>query len=250
VNLLLLDPSELGDDSIVVLADHRVHHLQTVLGVAIGTKLRAGVLDQSYGEAWVVDVSESKVTIEYVERRPVDVATPRILILALPRPKVLSRCLAHAAALGFTRIALVRCQRSDKGHLSSSRLESSRIRRDCLLGLEQGGHVVVPVVSVFERFKPFVEDSLQEFTAGTPCFAAHLGAPDGTTARSLLEDGSLIPTLRYTLAIGPEGGFVPYEAELLVRHGFRLLSSRAGALRVESALSYFSGQLDVLGSPR
>jgi len=106
---------------------------------------------------------------------------------------------------------------------------------------------VLPEVTVFDRFKPFIEDILGGFTEETPRFAAHLDG--GLNVQRLFVD-SCSPTLRYTLAVGPEGGFVPYEADLLSKHGFHLIASSIGALRVESAVSYFAGQLDAMvGAP-
>lgn len=246
MNLILFAPHELGDDGTVTLTERRAEHILRVLGSSPGDTLRAGVLDVGYGDALITATTATTVGVRYREQRRVEQCAPRVLILALPRPKVLSRCLQHAAALGYTTIALVRCQRSEKAHLSSSRLDDERTRNDCLLGLEQGGHVVMPAVTVFTRFKPFVEDSLDELAPKEARFVAHPGAAAALDVVSHLRPDE---PQRYTLAIGPEGGFVPFELECLTLRGFRSFGSNTGALRVETALSYFSGQLDAVAPP-
>ena len=45
------------------------------------------------------------------------------------------------------------------------------------------------------------------------------------------------------LAIGPEGGWVPFEVELLEAHGFQRFTSGPRVLRVDTAVSFLLGQL-------
>jgi 16S rRNA (uracil1498-N3)-methyltransferase len=245
MNLLLFDRAELSADGRVNLVGRRAEHLLFVLGVEVGSTLRAGVLDSGFGEATILSKTATSVELRYEQHRSTSADLTRVLVLALPRPKVLSRCVSHAAALGFTAIALVRCQRSEKSHLSSHRLDPERTRQDCLLGLEQAGRVTVPLVGLFTRFKPFVEDSLEALAPPPARFVAHLGS--ATVADVAAHLGS-DATSSYTLAVGPEGGFVPYEVALLEAHGFVAFGAPVGALRVESAISYFTGQLDALAA--
>nr|MBP8302278.1 16S rRNA (uracil(1498)-N(3))-methyltransferase [Planctomycetota bacterium] len=48
------------------------------------------------------------------------------------------------------------------------------------------------------------------------------------------------------LALGPDGGFLPYEVEQLHAHGFFAVHCGSHPLRTESALSVLWGQLDLL----
>lgn len=240
MNLLLLDPATVSSEGRSLLTGARACHVRDVLGATPGSTLRAGVLNQSRGRAFVESLEPDAVMLRYVSEEPCPLPPPRVLLLAMPRPKAFSRCLQHAAALGFTRILVLGCQKVEKGHLRSGRLEPSRVREDLVLGLEQGGHVALPEFELHPRFKPFVEDLLDERVPAQGRFVAHVGAP------SIRDHVPHAPGPSYALAIGPDGGFIPYEVELLVARGFVPFGSAIGALRVESALSYFTGQLDAL----
>ncbi len=241
MNLLLLMPEELGDDGRVLLDQRRSEHLVRVLGVTPGQQLRAGCLGTSWGNAEVLEVSGTAVRVRYVPALTAAPSPRRCLLLACPRPKVLSRCIEHAAALGYTDVLLFRSARVDKAHLASHKLLGDDVRRHCILGLEQGRRLFMPEVRVFSRFRPFVEDELPTVLPPEQRWIAH---PSATTSTADLVLGPAHP--EFSLAIGPEGGFVPFEVELLTTQGFVAVRAQTGPLRVESALSYFTGQVELL----
>lgn len=242
MNLLLLSARELDPMREVVLTDRRARHLLDVLHVSKGQVVRAGVLNKTIGRAEVVSVEGQRVRLRLLEQEPIVEQPDRTLLLAIPRPKVLSRCVEHAAALGFTQIVLFRARRVEKSLLSSHKLTGADIERHLILGLEQGGHAQLPRLSIFTKFRPFVEDELDQLVPTPFRFAAH---PEAPSTLSAFPESSFGSNGRFCLAIGPEGGFVPFEIALLAAHGFILFRADVGALRVESALSYFTGQLDV-----
>jgi len=242
MNLLLLDPSEIADGR-ALLRGRRAGHLHRVLGVTVGQTLVAGRLGREHGTATILEVDAERVVVAYQPEPEPRAVRQRDLVLAVPRPKVLSRCLQHAAALGYCRIALIRSTRVDRSHLLSHKLEPTHIRQPLILGLEQARRVQLPSVDVFDRFKPFVEDVLPGWLRHERRFVAHPGS------HAEIPDEPLI-SAEYALAIGPEGGFVPYEIDALTQRGFHAISSPVGALRVESALSYFTGHLDGLTRTR
>lgn len=239
VNILLLEPEELDDRGRARITGRRAIHVHEVLRASAGQQLVAGQIGGSLGTAEV----ETTTRDELIVRTHFDQPSPPArdaLLLAVPRPKVLLRMLAHAAALGFGRIVLCRTWRVEKSHLSSTAMSPVAQREQLLLGLEQAGRTILPVVKFFPLFKPMVEDELDGLDLPSPRFCAHPTAAIGTAELNLGGSGG------FTLALGPDGGFLPYEVEQLTTHGFLPIHCGRHPLRTESALSVLWGQLDLL----
>lgn len=204
MNLLLVEPGELGADRRVCLAGRRARHLVRVLGVEPGRTLRAGVLGEGLGRAEVLAVSSGprrgdgpradaptfpegssgpaeeersrERTRGRAEGSPDDRVAPREvvelhldacdgppppppadLILALPRPKALRRILRLLAAVGVGRVDLVNAWRVERSYFASPALEPETIRRELVLGAEQGGVPRLPELRVRRFFVPFLK---------------------------------------------------------------------------------------------
>lgn len=239
MNFLLLQPDELDAAGRAVLRGRRAEHLRTVLRAEAGATLRAGVVGGALGTATVREVTPQHVVVDAVLQHAPAPADD-VLLLAVPRPKVLLRIYAHAAALGFGRIVLCRTWRVEKSHLQSKALRPDVAREHLLLGLEQAGRTRVPELLFFPRFKPMVEDSLCGL--GLPGLR-FLGHPAAATTTAQLAP---LPRAPFTLAIGPDGGFVPYEVDALAARGFLPVTAGTHALRTETALAVLTGQLDLL----
>jgi len=155
------------------------------------------------------------------------------LLLALPRPKALRRILPSAASLGVDRIVLVNAARVEKSYFDSAVLAPEAMRELLILGLEQARDTRLPDLLVRKRFRPFVEDELDSLWPGAARFVAH---PAAEAAASGGPE-------RAVVAIGPEGGWVPFEIELLRARGFTPFTLGPRPLRVEVALPYALGML-------
>jgi RsmE family RNA methyltransferase len=177
------------------------------------------------------------LTVECHDPSPI---TADVLLLAVPRPKVLLRMLAHAAALGFARIVLFRSWRVDKSHLQSTAMLPAVQREQLLLGLEQAGRTRVPAVAFWPLFKPMVEDELPRMDLPTLRCVGH------PTAAVPSHELRLARGAPFALALGPDGGLIPYEVAALAAAGFLPITSGAHALRTETALAVLWGQLDLL----
>src|SRR5690606_18946807 len=108
------------------------------------------------------------------------------------------------------------------------------IRANLLLGLEQARDTVLPRVCIEKRFKPFVEDHLPALVVGTTALVAHPG--DFPSCPRALE-GPVV------LAIGPEGGWIPYEVDKLNAAGFQPVQLAERILRVETAVTALTARL-------
>lgn len=178
MNLLLIEPGEIGPDRRVRLTGRRARHLVRVLRVEPGRTLRAGVLGEGLGGAEVLAVSgeagrragtgpasEETVELRLDACEEVPPPPPADLILALPRPKALRRILRLVAAVGVGRLDLVNAWRVERSYFASPVLEPAAIRRELVLGAEQGGVPRLPEVRVRRYFVPFLE-GLERSAAG------------------------------------------------------------------------------------
>jgi len=152
---------------------------------------------------------------------------PLTLILALPRPKVIRRVLRAVCTLGVKRLVLLNCLRVEKSYWQSPFLSVDSIREQLILGLEQARDTVLPRVELKPLFKPFVEDELPDVIAGTLPVLAHPPAPE-PCPRNVQQP--------VTLAVGPEGGFIPYEVEKIIACGFQPVRLGERVLNVETAI--------------
>jgi RsmE family RNA methyltransferase len=191
------------------------------------------------GQAEVIEVAVNHVRLRCELESAPPPAPKDVLLLAMPRPKVLARCLEHATSLGFAHIVLFRSRQTVKSHFESHVLYPEQIQRHLLAGLEQARRTFLPQVTVFHRFRPFVEDHLP--TLATP-HNRYLADPD---APATLQQCSP-KNEPFTVVIGPEGGLIPHEVSCLAARGFQLFNAGPHPLRVEAALSFVSGQIIAL----
>jgi 16S rRNA (uracil1498-N3)-methyltransferase len=238
VNLLLLQPGELRPDGTARLGGRRAAHVAGVLRAVPGDRILAGVVGGRMGEADILSASSDEVVLRPALDREPPAPSPVSLLVAVPRPKILRKVLQAAASMGVKRIVLLGSWRVEKSYFASPFLAPDAIRAELLLGLEQGRDTRVPEVTVRRFFKPFVEDELD---ARFPERARLLAHPAGAPPLSgLAPSGD-----RAALAVGPEGGWTPYEAEELRRRGFAPFSLGPRVLRVDAAVPYAVGQAEL-----
>lgn len=227
MNLILLSRTDFATPSRAVLRGRRFEHVMAVHRAAVGDSLRVGVLGGRMGSGTLVRLAATEIELEVCLDAEPPPKRPVTLLLALPRPKVLRRVLQTIAAMGVPRLVLVNAQRVEKSFWQSPGLAADAVHAELVLGLEQARDTVLPEV-VFERlFKPLVEDRLPALAAGTTALVAHPPAA--------VECPRAVPG-PVTLAIGPEGGFIPYEIDLLESRGFQAVTLGLRILRVEQAV--------------
>lgn len=236
MNLLLLEPSDLQADGTARVTGRRLQHAREVLQAREGDALKAGVLGGNTGTARIRSLTKDELVLETKLDEPPPPRANVDLLLAIPRPKALKKVIPAVASLGVDRVVLLNAARVEKSYFDSKVLVPEFLDGLIRLGLEQGRDTVPPQVITRERFKPFVEDELDAWLVpGTVRYTPHPGAPDVLTRRQ--------PGQRAALAIGPEGGWVPFEIELLRARGFTPVSVGGRPLRVEVAVPVLIGAL-------
>ncbi len=240
MNLLLLEPGEVAGDTAAV-SDRRAAHLRAVLGVRIGSRVRAGVLGGGTGTAEVIADDGAALTLRLAIGEPARPPLPVELVLAVPRPKVLSRAIEIAAAFGVERIALTNAWRVDKSYLSSPRVRPEALALAARLGAEQGATTHVPAIALHRRLMELL-DGRWPAPAAPPRrkLVAH---PGGVPIEDALGADGGDPI---ALAIGPEGGWIAREVETFAARGFAVVSLGDAILRVEAAIAAALGQLVLL----
>lgn len=228
MNLLLLEEADFVSADRVVLADRRFTHMQEIHRVAVGDTLRVGRIGGLMGKATVVRLEKHQAQLDVSFDRPPPAKLPLTLVLAVPRPKMLRRLFQTVATLGVPRLVLVNSYKVEKSFWQTPFLHPDSIRENLILGLEQARDTVLPEVIIEKRFKPFVEDRLPAIVENTLGLVGHPG-PYPACPRAV--EGPV------TLAIGPEGGWIPYEIELLGKAGLTPVQLGDRILRVETAVT-------------
>ena len=240
MNLLLLEKDDIvlsaesSSPGKAIIRGRRLTHVQDVHQAAVGDTLRVGELNGEMGEAVITRLDKQEMELEYTLGIQPPPSLPVTVLLALPRPKMLKRTFQTLAVMGVKRIILMNTFRVEKSYWQSPWLKPEAIREQLILGLEQARDTVLPEVILEKRFKPFVEDRLPELSSGMRKLVAH---PVGDVECPRYLDEPAV------LAIGPEGGFIPYEVERLVEYGFECVHLGPRILRVETAVPVLLSRL-------
>ena len=234
MNLLLLEEADFIAADRVVLRDRRLTHMQEVHRSEVGDSLRVGRINGLMGSAELLRLEAGEAELRVTLDQPPPAKLPLTLVLALPRPKMLRRVLQTVASMGVPRVVLMNSYRVEKSFWQTPFLEPEAIREQLILGLEQSRDSVLPEIIIEKRFKPFVEDRLPQLVEGTLGLVGHPG--DYPACPRGLDQA-------VTLAIGPEGGWIPYEIDLLAKAGLQPVQLGARILRVETAVTALLARL-------
>ena len=235
MNLVLFSQADFIGENLIAIRDHRrLQHIKHIHQIKLGDTLKVGLTNGHIGSGLVIFFNEIEIhlTVSLTQTPPKPL--PVTLVLALPRPKMLKRTLQTVATLGVKKIYLINSYRVEKSYWQTPLLEESAIAEHLLIGLEQGCDTQLPEVHLIKRFKPFVEDDLATIVGTTKALVAHPYTELPCPAQ-----------IEYaiTLAIGPEGGFIPYEIDLLQKCGFTAVNLGERIMRVETVVPYLLGRL-------
>lgn len=234
MNLLLIDEPDFIAPQRVRLQGRRLQHMHAIQQVQLGDQLKVGLLDGLMGDGIIVKLDHQQAELEINLHSAPPAKLPLTLLLAMPRPKMFRRILQHCATLGVADIILLNSYRVEKSFWQTPFLSPEAVRSNLLLGLEQARDTVLPNLRIEKRFKPFVEDQLPQLIADTTALVAHPGAAQ-SCPRTMSSP--------VTLAIGPEGGWIPYEVDKLVEAGFQPVHLGERILRVETAVTALIARL-------
>lgn len=234
MNLLLLEDSDCISADQAILSGRRLKHMQDVHRAEAGDSLRVGRINGLMGNAQILHMDAQQAHIRFELDQGPPAKLPLTLLLALPRPKMLRRVLQSISSMGVARVVLLNSYRVEKSFWQTPFLQPEAIREQLILGLEQARDTVLPEISIEKRFKPFVEDHLGQMVGDSLGLIAHPG--DYPSCPRAVERP-------VTLAIGPEGGWIPYEVEKLQQAGLDPVQLGDRILRVETAVTALLARL-------
>jgi len=234
MNLILLFDDDFFEVDRVRLEGRRLAHVESIHRASVGDELCVGRVDGLMGRGRVSRLDNECLEMEVVLDQAPPPKLPLHLVLALPRPKVLNRVIASATSLGVSSIHLINAWKVEKSYWKSPRLSTENLREQCVLGLEQAKDTILPDIQLHRLLRPFAEDELPRIMMNTLALVAHPYA-ERPCPRHVSEP--------VTLAIGPEGGFIPAEIDLLARGGFAPISMGERILRVETAVAALISKL-------
>ncbi len=234
MNLLLLEEADFIAADRVILRDRRLKHMQEVHRAEVGDNLRVGRVNGLLGTAEVLRLEAHEAELRVSLNTEPPAKLPLTLLLALPRPKMLRRVFQTVATMGVPTVILLNSYRVEKSFWQTPFLEPDAIREQLILGLEQARDSVLPEIIIEKRFKPFVQDRLPQLALNTLGLVGHPG-PYPACPRAVDEP--------VTLAIGPEGGWIPYEVDLLGLSGLQPVQLGDRILRVETAVTALLARL-------
>ena len=233
MNIVLLDPRQTETEIWSISSKRQLEHLKQHVDVQVGDSLKVGIREGKRYLTEIVEVTEQAIKLKAVKEEVVPGKLAVTLIVAMPRPKVLRRLIMDSVTLGVEKIILLHSYRVDKSYWQTPFLQ--QLDQYVTLGLEQAGDTIAPKIEIYKRFKPFVEDVLPSLvTAACPAYVAH---PYAEMKMPFAIDHPC------TIVIGPEGGFIPYEVDLLIKNGCQAVSLGNRILRTETAISYVLGRL-------
>jgi RsmE family RNA methyltransferase len=231
MNLILLHPHEPDAAGRVCLAGDRADHIRMVLRATPGKELRIGLLNGPLGHGLVEEIRGEEVILRCEFSENIPLRPPVDLLLALPRPKVMKRLWAQLAALGVGRIILTNAEKVERYYFDSHVLEPEFYTGLLIEGLQQAGDTRLPEVQIVRQLKPFLEDELDTVfpRTGTRLLA------DPSGLQNIFQCLEPATPQRSCLAVGPEGGWTPYELEMFSSHGFQVFNAGPRILRTDTA---------------
>ena len=228
MNLLLLNRSDLIAENKAEIFGKKVSHLNEILKLNPGNEVRVGVLGGKKGKGVIEKIETERAVISFELNEEPLPKIPLFVIVALARPKVLSRLISDLVSYGVSGIEIIQTYFGDKGYWENELFTKEGLDEAVAKGLEQSMDTIPPEISLIKRFGPYSNDVLPEYPINSKCFIA---LPGDFPNIGEIEKGK-----SNVVAIGPERGFTKYEAAQFIKAGFLPVSLGNRIIRTEAAV--------------
>lgn len=224
-----IDKNDVNDNRLTVKGDV-CHHISRVLRMRAGDSLRFSDNENHYYEGVIAEITKDYLTVNIERISSID-DEPHLsvtLIQCLPRGDKMDQILQKATELGVKRVIPVESENSQIRLKNKKAEKKSRWQKITASAAEQCGRGKIPVVEMPCALGEALKQC--EGNAILFCYEEEENTSFRKTAERMKSETSEI-----ALVIGPEGGFSPAEAEMIVAAGGRSVTMGRRILRTETA---------------
>lgn len=249
MNSLIILQSELLDQERALLVGARASYAFTTHGLVAGRAVRVAVVGGRRGNGTVLEASSDRIELslhlseEPLGRKPID------LVVGLSRPQTVKKTIQAAVMLGVRSLRFVLSERGQKSYRDSHVLTEDHLQFETIKALEQIWDSNPPQITVHHSLATLFAHKLlpDGVSSHVISLVAQPNAPELAASAHLFHPGaSLKQPSSVVVAVGPEAGWSSAEVQSFLDRGFRPVGLGERVLRVEVALIYLLGQLDVL----
>lgn len=244
VNYILILEQELQTDDLAQLSDARARYAQGVHELTRGLTVACIVQGKGVGHATVLETLDDRVTLQVSVERPPPPRTGVRLLVAIPRPQTVKKLLQLAASAGVERLDFVRTHNVVKSYLQSKALLPENIRRELIIGMEQAGDPLFPVIEIHQGLESVLDSFLLERQSAETRFLADAAREGEISGLGGIAVGRLRESV--ILAIGPESGWTDVEKCQFLARSFKPVSLGPRMYRVETATAMLLGQIELI----
>lgn len=240
MNCILFEKSEVNSDSTLSISGTRYLHIQNILKLKINDKIKIGIIEEGLGYGKILKIDNERILISYKINK-ININPPNInIILAMPRPKVMKRLWEQLAAIGINNIFIICPQKTQKCYFESHVLRNDVYRPLLIKGLQQACDIYIPNVFIEPNFNKFIKKYI-DLNLTNKSFIADV---NGT---SFITDfkNDFNRNNNFTIAIGPEGGWVKDEIKRFCDIKFIPITLGKRILKVDTAVISI---LSIIGS--
>ncbi len=248
MNSIIILPTECVDQSRATLQNRRADYAFSTHELRQGQVVKVAVLGGRRGLATVTSSTPTAVELalslehEPLDRKSID------LIVGLSRPQTVKKVIQAAVMLGVRSLHFVLSERGEKSYRTSHALQAEKIEEETIKALEQIWDSMAPSVQVHFSLRRVFE-VLAHSSSDEPQALKLLADPSGVSLVTLGVAnlaGAHSVTAPTVLAVGPERGWSAAEVAEFSSHGFTAITLGERVLRVELALVFLLGQLEML----
>ena len=249
MNLIILEENDRIEKDTFKLSGQRAEHIRKVLKLELNDCFEVGQVNGNQGTATIIEDNSKKIVIKCSWfTKKLNIKPEIDLICALPRPQTLKDLLQTAATMQIRRVHLINANRVEVCYFSASVMQEEIIKKNLLKGLSQGKATRLPEICIHKRFKVFFSQTLPKILEKEDGkFNKIILTPETDESLSI---ESVENNTNSIVAIGPEGGWVPFEIEFMRKFGFSPYSLGPWPLRVENAAVAAVSQIELIQNLR